>query len=90
MRTVLAATAPTVDPGVNPLGEVAMVGQERWQEIHRLYREGRVPIAEIGRRRLELDRKTVRRCLQETTWQPYTRPSQESRRKGSRSASKEL
>ncbi len=51
-----------------------MVGQERWQEIHRLFREERIPVAEIARR-LNLDRKTVRRCLQQATWQPYTRPT---------------
>lgn len=74
MMTVYERTVATVDPGVNPLGEVAMVGQERWQEIHRLVREERVPVAEIARR-LDLDRKTVRRCLQQATWQPYTRPA---------------
>jgi transposase len=73
MMTVMERTVSTVDPGVNSLGEVAMVGQERWQEIHRLFREARVAVAEIARR-LDLDRKTVRRCLRQATWQPYTRP----------------
>jgi ActR/RegA family two-component response regulator len=73
MLTVLQKASITVDPEGKPLGEVVMVGQERWQEIHRLFREGRVPIAEISRR-LDLDRKTVRRCLRRETWQPYLRP----------------
>ncbi|MCW5767014.1 MAG: IS21 family transposase, partial [Phycisphaeraceae bacterium] len=34
--------------------------------------EERVSISEIGRR-LDLDRKTVRRSLRQTTWQPYRR-----------------
>jgi len=46
---------------------------ERWQEIHRLFRTRHVSITEIARH-LDLDRKTVRRCLRQGTWQPYTRP----------------
>jgi transposase len=74
MVTVLKEASMTVDPEGKTLGEVAMVGQERWQEIHRLFREARVPIAEISRR-LDLDRKTVRRCLWRATWHPYIRPA---------------
>lgn len=50
-----------------------MVRQERWEEIRRLGVEERVPIAEIARR-LDLDRKTVRRCLRDLAWRPYQRP----------------
>ena len=50
-----------------------MVGEDRWQEIRRLRHEDHVPIAEIARR-LELDRKTVRRCLKQASWRPYQRP----------------
>ena len=53
-------------------GEVCMVDQERWAEIRRLRHDERVSISEIGRR-LDVDRKTVRRNLQHTTWQPYQR-----------------
>ncbi|MDC8448840.1 MAG: IS21 family transposase, partial [Nitrospira sp.] len=52
--------------------EVCMVDQERWAEIRRVCHEERVSISEIGRR-LDLDRKTVRRSLRQTTWQPYRR-----------------
>lgn len=55
------------------LGEERMVREDRWQEMHRLHREEGVPLAEIARR-LELDRKTVRRCLSQAAWQPYQRP----------------
>jgi len=48
-----------------------MVRQDRWEEIHRLANE-RVAIAEIARR-LDLDRKTVRRCLRQHSWQAYRR-----------------
>jgi len=63
----------TIGPEVTPHQEVPMVRQERWEEIRRLALRERVPLAEIARR-LELDRKTVRRCLQDTEWQPYHRP----------------
>jgi len=49
-----------------------MVDQERWAEIRRLRHEERGSISGIARR-LDLDRKTVRRSLQQTTWQPYRR-----------------
>jgi transposase len=51
-----------------------MVGEDRWQEIRRLHQDDHVPIAEIARR-LDLDRKTVRRCLRQDAWQPYERPA---------------
>ena len=53
-------------------GEACMVDQERWAEIRRLFHEERLSISEIGRR-LDLDRKTVRRSLRQTTWHPYQR-----------------
>jgi transposase len=52
-------------------GEVGMVRQDRWEEIHRLANEC-VALAEIARR-LDLDRKTVRRCLRQDSWQAYRR-----------------
>ncbi len=52
-------------------GEARMVDQERWAEIRRLFSEERVSISEIGRR-LDLDRKTVRRSLRQTTWHPIS------------------
>ncbi|MFN8643565.1 MAG: IS21 family transposase [Candidatus Binatia bacterium] len=48
-----------------------MVRQDRWEEIHRLAAE-RVAVAEIARR-LDLDRKTVRRCLRQESWRAYRR-----------------
>lgn len=59
-------------PQVDQPGEVCMVDQERWVEIRRLCDEERVSISEIARR-MDLDRKTVRRSLRQTTWQPYHR-----------------
>jgi transposase len=56
------------------LEEGFMVREDRWQEIRRLHCEEHVPIAEIARQ-LDLDRKTVRRCLRQQTWQPYQRPT---------------
>ena len=54
------------------LEEGFMVGEDRWQEIRRLHQDEHVPIAEISRQ-LDLDRKTVRRCLKQAAWQPYER-----------------
>ncbi len=54
------------------LGEGAMIQEDRWKEIRRLHEEEGLTIAEIARR-LELDRKTVRRCLREPSWRPYQR-----------------
>jgi transposase len=56
------------------LEEGFMVGEDRWQEIRHLHDNEHVPIAEIARR-LDLDRKTVRRCLKQESWQPYQRPA---------------
>ena len=55
------------------LQEDSMVQEDRWKEIRRLREEEGLPIAEIARR-LEIDRKTVRRCLKQGAWQPYQRP----------------
>jgi len=56
------------------LEEEHMVQEDRWQEIHRLHRDERQSIAEIARR-LDLDRKTIRRCLRQERWAPYQRPA---------------
>jgi transposase len=50
-----------------------MVARERWEEIRRLFCEERVAIAAIARQ-LQIDRKTVRRCLRQREWKPYQRP----------------
>jgi transposase len=61
-----------MQPQGNHTGEVCMVDQERWAEIRRLRHDEQVSISEIGRR-LDVDRKTVRRHLRQTTWQPSRR-----------------
>jgi transposase len=66
--------AAKLDLQATHLEEGFMVGEDRWQEIRRLRRGEHVPIAAIARR-LELDRKTVRRCLRQEAWQPYQRPA---------------
>ncbi len=64
--------AAKLDLQATHLEEGFMVGEDRWQEIRRLHQDEHVPIAEISRR-LDLDRKTVRRCLRQEAWQPYER-----------------
>jgi transposase len=56
--------------------ESEMVQRERWDEIRRLYFQERRTIAAIARQ-LDLDRKTVRRCVQQVAFQPYRRPARE-------------
>jgi transposase len=53
-----------------------MVGEDAWKEIHRLFREEGVAIAEIARR-LDLDRKTVRHWLRQKSWKRYQRARRE-------------
>lgn len=52
--------------------EVEMVGEERWAEIRRQHFELGQSISAIARQ-MDLDRKTVRRCLRDEAWQPYQR-----------------
>jgi transposase len=73
MATEMELPAATIGAEVTLCQEVPMVRRERWEEIRRLWVAERVPIAEIARR-LDLDRKTVRRCLRDTAWRPYHRP----------------
>ena len=58
-------------PGVG--AEDVVVGQEHWEQIHRLKAEG-MTVSGIARA-MELDRKTVRRCLRQVHWQAYCRPA---------------
>ena len=58
-------------PGVGV--EEPVVGQERWEEMHRLKAAG-MNVSWIARI-TELDRKTVRRCLRQVRWQAYRRPA---------------
>jgi transposase len=61
-----------MDPEARRLEEERMVQEDRWREVQRMAREEQLSITEIARR-LDLDRKTVRRCLKQTEWQPYQR-----------------
>lgn len=65
-----AAVVGTVS-GSNPDPEDRLIGQQQWQVIHERRAAGQA-IAAIARE-LDLDRKTVRTCLQQSTWAPYRR-----------------
>jgi transposase len=67
-----AAGATMLPETVDGLREERMVQEDRWEEIRRLHGQERMSVTEIGRR-LDLDRKTVRRCLRAETWAPYRR-----------------
>ena len=67
-------TVPRRDtaPEVISLGEVPMVREESWREVHRRFHVERQSKSAIARQ-LALDRKTVRSILREVAWQPYHR-----------------
>ena len=68
----LAAPPTESGPEGSPLGEVAMVGEDLWRDVHRRFyaaQQSKLAISlDLG-----LDRKTVRRLLQQETWRPYDR-----------------
>jgi transposase len=64
--------APDTAPEDTPLGEVQMVREDCWREVHRLFHVEAVTQAAIARR-LALDRKTVRTILRDAVWRPYRR-----------------
>ena len=68
----LEAGATMLPEAAAGLREEPMVREDRWQEIRRLHEQERLSVSEIGRR-LDLDRKTVRRCLRDEKWEPYRR-----------------
>jgi len=51
--------------------EAPVLGLQQWEAVHERRLRGR-SISAIARE-LELDRKTVRSCLQQASWQPYRR-----------------
>ena len=67
----LVARADT-GPEMPSLGEVPMVREDSWREVHRLFHVERCSKSEIAQR-LTLDRKTVRAILRAPTWRPYLR-----------------
>jgi len=67
----MSTTTATIDPERQMLGEVEVIGRDRWEEIRRRAGEG-ASIRAIARA-LDLDRKTVRRCLRQREWKPYQR-----------------
>ena len=71
----MLTTERTIDLERRALGEVEMLGEERWEEIHRRAAAG-ASIRAIARE-LDLDRKTVRRCLRQSEWRPYQRAAPE-------------
>src|SRR5688572_7770585 len=51
--------------------EALVLGQQQWEAVHQRRARGQ-SISAIARE-LDLDRKTVRSCLQQASWQPYQR-----------------
>jgi transposase len=74
MWTAMLQPVTAVDPERIALGEGPVLGRERWEEVRRVAATERLTISALARR-FDLDRKTVRRCLRQATWQPYQRPA---------------
>ena len=72
----MLTTERTIDLERRALGEVEMLGEERWEEVHRRAAAG-ASIRAIARE-LDLDRKMVRRCLGQAEWRPYQRAAREA------------
>ena len=51
--------------------EAPMLGQQQWEAVHARHAQGQT-ISAIARE-LDMDRKTVRTCLRQSSWQPYRR-----------------
>lgn len=74
MEEVVVREHGTMAPEARRLEEERMVQEDRWREVHRMAREEQLSTTEIASR-LDLDRKTVRRCLKQSVWQSYQRPA---------------
>ena len=72
-----AAAAGTV-AGSRLDPEHSVIGQRQWEGIHGRHAAGQ-SVSGIARE-LDLDRKTVRSCLRQLTWQPYRREVAASRK----------
>lgn len=62
-----AATVPVFERDT----EEPVLGQQQWEAVHERHSRG-LSISAIARE-FELDRKTVRTCLRQVSWQPYSR-----------------
>jgi len=67
---VLGGAAATV-PGPNRDTEAALINQTMWQVVHERSKSG-ATVSAIARE-LDIDCKTVRRCLRQHEWKPYAR-----------------
>src|SRR4030067_3264178 len=54
--------------------EEGMIRREVWEEIRRRHFREKVSIRELSRH-FGVDRNTIRRCLRQEQWRPYTRAS---------------
>jgi transposase len=62
----------TMTARVNRPEGQAMVGRELWAEIRRVHEQEGLSVTALAQR-FDLDRKTVRRCLRSSSFQPYQR-----------------
>ena len=67
MQVDKASESLTISPQACTPEEWRMVSRHSWEEIRRLKEAEGLSISEISRR-LDVDRKTVRRCLRDEEW----------------------
>lgn len=72
MDEQINSEAGIIAGGTNDSLEAMVLSKGRWDEVRRLHALEKLKISEIARR-LDIDRKTVRRCLQQREWRPYER-----------------
>ncbi|MFN7426374.1 MAG: IS21 family transposase [bacterium] len=67
----LGSAAPATVAVFKADTEAPVLGQQQWEAVHERRSRGQ-DISAIARE-LDLDRKSVRRCLNQASWQPYRR-----------------
>ena len=72
MNDLLQVSRDTITSLAQWAEESRMVGRERWEELHRVHSAEGLSVSALARR-FGLDRKTVRRCLEQSQWRPYRR-----------------
>ena len=71
MEQALISEAGIMPGEKNNAPEAMVLSKERWEEVRRLHGEERLKVSQIARR-LDIDRKTVRKALK-GEWKPYER-----------------
>ena len=69
MKDLLQVPRDTVTSLAQRAEDSRMVGRDRWEELGRAHSVEALSVSALARR-FGLDRKTVRRCLEQSQWRP--------------------